>query len=291
MDNTYSLTQHAELLKAILRNNQLSICQYLTKEDALVIYDRSLAVRQVLPGYLRHLEERAAIHPEDRWKVQEFFQGKIHGEMEVRLQRKTGPAKMLVQILSIKDMEPAVCIPVAIRDVTQEKHREAVLEDQAKRDSLTMLYNRLFGRELIGEYLKNKDPYATCGMIMIDVDYFKYANDTYGHLFGDEVLAAVARILRGMFDKKDVLMRAGGDEFVVFLKDISHSSLVKKTMQLIKSVRELRFEGKDYAPTCSAGVCFLPENISGYTYDQLFENADWALYRAKIDSRNLEPFD
>ena len=39
------------------------------------------------------------------------------------------------------------------------------------------------------------------------------------------------------------------------------------------------------------GVCFLPENISGYTYDQLFENADWALYRAKIDSRNLEPFD
>ena len=189
----------------------------------------------------------------------------------MRLQRKTGPAKMLVQILSIKDMEPAVCIPVAIRDVTQEKHREAVLEDQAKRDSLTMLYNRLFGRELIGEYLKNKDP--------------------YGHLFGDEVLAAVARILRGMFDKKDVLMRAGGDEFVVFLKDISHSSLVKKTMQLIKSVRELRFEGKDYAPTCSAGVCFLPENISGYTYDQLFENADWALYRAKIDSRNLEPFD
>ena len=123
MDNTYSLTQHAELLKAILRNNELSICQYLTKEDALVIYDRSLAVRQVLPGYLRHLEERAAIHPEDRWKVQEFFQGKIHGEMEVRLQRKTGPAKMLVQILSIKDMEPAVCIPVAIRDVTQEKHR------------------------------------------------------------------------------------------------------------------------------------------------------------------------
>ena len=290
MDDTYSLTQHAELLKAILRKNELSICQYLTKEDTLVIYDKALAVRRVLPGYLRHLENRAAIHPEDRWKVKEFCQGKIRGEMEVRLQRKTGPAKMLVQILPIRDMDPAVCIPVAIRDVTQEKHREAVLEEQAKRDSLTMLYNRLFGRELIGEYLKNKDPYATCGMIMIDVDYFKYANDTYGHLFGDEVLVAVARILTAMFDKKDVLMRAGGDEFVVFLKDISHSSLVKKTMQLIKSVRELRFEGKDYAPTCSAGVCFLPENISGYTFDQLFENADWALYRAKEEGRNRYVF-
>ena len=73
MDNTYSLTQHAELLKAILRNNELSICQYLTKEDALVIYDRSLAVRQVLPGYLRHhsraLREGAGILPgEDTWR-------------------------------------------------------------------------------------------------------------------------------------------------------------------------------------------------------------------------------
>ena len=79
MDNTYSLTQHAELLKAILRNNELSICQYLTKEDTLVIYDKALAVRRVLPGYLRHLEDRAVIHPEDRWKVKEFCQGKIRG--------------------------------------------------------------------------------------------------------------------------------------------------------------------------------------------------------------------
>ena len=223
MDNTYSLTQHAELLKAILRNNELSICQYLTKEDALVIYDRSLAVRQVLPGYLRHLEERAAIHPEDRWKVQEFFQGKIHGEMEVRLQRRTGPAKMLVQILSIKGHGTGSLHSCSHPGCYSGEAQGGGAGGSGQEGLLTMLYNRLFGRELIGEYLKNKDPYATCGMIMIDVDYFKYANDTYGHLFGDEVLAAVARILRGMFDKKDVLMRAGGDEFVVFLKDISHT--------------------------------------------------------------------
>ena len=53
---------------------------------------------------------------------------------------------------------------------------------------------------------------------------------------------------------------------------------------------EMKFEGKDFSITCSVGVCFLTENILGYTYDQLFENADWALYRAKEKGRNCYVF-
>ena len=112
-----------------------------------------------------------------------------------------------------------------VRDVTWRKNKEALLEERAMKDSLTMLYNQFFGRELINEYLSSKDPYASCGLMVIDLDYFKYANDTYGHLFGDQVLIAFARMLRLLFDEKDVLMRAGGDEFVVFLKDIGHTTL------------------------------------------------------------------
>ncbi len=140
-----------------------------------------------------------------------------------------------------------------------------------------MLYNHFFGRELVNEYLKSKDPYSTCGMMVMDLDYFKYANDTYGHMFGDQVLVETARLLSAMFDKKDGVIRAGGDEFVLFLKDIGYTALVNKAMMLVKAIREMEFEGKDFAITCSLGVCFLPENTSGYTYDQLFENADWAL--------------
>ena len=112
----------------------------------------------------------------------------------------------------------------------------------------------------------------------------------YGHLFGDQVLVELAHLLVQLFDEKDVIMRAGGDEFVIFLKDISHATLVKKGMQLVKAVRNLHFEGKDYAITCSVGICFLKENMSGYTYNQLFENADWALYRAKENGRNRYVF-
>ena len=194
--------------------------------------------------------------------------------------------KLLFQVLPMEGTDPSVCLPILAKDITREKDREALLEQQAMKDSLTSLYNHFFGKELINEYLKNKDPYATCGMMVLDVDYFKHANDIYGHLFGDQVLVELAHLLVQMFDEKDVIMRAGGDEFVIFLKDISHATLVKKGMQLVKAVRDLHFEGKDYAITCSVGICFLKENMSGYTYNQLFENADWALYRAKENGRN-----
>ena len=279
-----------ELFKAILDKNELAVCEYFVKEDRLVIYDDTLFVDRVIPDYLDYLQNGSSVCPEDRWKIRDFLQGKLRGKAEIRISTDNTVTKLLFQVLPIEGTDLSVCFPVLVRNITKEKHREALLEDRATKDSLTMLYNHFFGRELINEYLNNKDPYATCGLMVIDIDYFKYANDTYGHLFGDQVLVALANLLKLLFDEKDVLMRAGGDEFVVFLKDIGHSTLVKKAMNLVKAVRELSFEGKDYSLTCSVGVCFLAANVSGYSYDQLFENADWALYRAKENGRNRYVF-
>lgn len=87
-----------------------------------------------------------------------------------------------------------------------------------------------------------------------------------------------------------MLARIGGDEFLVFMKDAGHSVVLKKARQLSEAVRKLVFEENDYCMTCSIGVCFLPENVSGYSYEQLFENADWALYQAKENGRNQYAF-
>lgn len=282
--------QKKEILSAILKNCGMVFCEYLVKEDRLIFYDDTLTVKKEISDYLEYLQHDSFIHPEDRWKMKDFYQGKIRGETEVRLLHDQKNIRLLFQAIPVGGVDASVRLSVLVKDITTAKDREALLEERAMKDSLTSLYNHFFGKELINEYLKNKDPYATCGMMVIDVDYFKQANDRYGHLFGDQVLVELARLLTRMFDAKDVIMRPGGDEFVVFLKDISHATLVKKAMQLVKAVREIHFEGKDYAMTCSMGICFLKENVSGYTYDQLFENADWALYRAKENGRNCYVF-
>ena len=268
----------------------MKFCEYMMKEDRLIFYDDTLTVEREIPHYMKYLQDNSSVHPEDRWIIKDFYQGKIRGEAIVRILMGKKMTKLLFQVLPMEGTDPSVCLPILAKDITREKAREALLEQQAMKDSLTSLYNHFFGKELINEYLKNKDPYATCGMMVLDVDYFKHANDIYGHLFGDQVLVELAHLLVQMFDEKDVIMRAGGDEFVIFLKDISHATLVKKGMQLVKAVRDLHFEGKDYAITCSVGICFLKENMSGYTYNQLFENADWALYRAKENGRNRYVF-
>lgn len=282
--------RNAEILSAILKSCGMKFCEYMMKEDRLIFYDDTLTVEREIPHYMKYLQDNSSVHPEDRWIIKDFYQGKIRGEAIVRILMGKKMTKLLFQVLPMEGTDPSVCLPILAKDITREKDREALLEQQAMKDSLTSLYNHFFGKELINEYLKNKDPYATCGMMVLDVDYFKHANDIYGHLFGDQVLVELAHLLVQMFDEKDVIMRAGGDEFVIFLKDISHATLVKKGMQLVKAVRDLHFEGKDYAITCSVGICFLKENMSGYTYNQLFENADWALYRAKENGRNRYVF-
>ncbi len=118
------------------------------------------------------------------------------------------------------------------------------------------MYNRFFGKELIDEYLASRNPYAGCGMMVLDVDYFKNVNDTYGHMFGDEVLKRFAELFVALFDINDVIMRLGGDEFVILLKDISHAAIMKKAGKLIREVQKLKFPGTTYLATCSVGSAF-----------------------------------
>ena len=285
--NKYKLQN--ELLKSILKSSESRFCEYQKEKDVLVVYDEEMYEDCVIRGFIRRLQKSNTVHPDDIWKLHLFFYEESKEEAEVRICRNDHLTRLRFQALNMEVGEQKR-LPVLIRDITQERCREALLEEQAKKDSLTLLYNHFFGKELINEYLKRKDPYSSCGMMVMDVDYFKYANDMYGHLFGDQVLVEIAKMLRNLFRENAVLMRAGGDEFVVFLKNTGHAGMVRSAMRLVEGVRSLSFEGKDFRPTCSVGVCCLSENVAGYSYNQLFENADWALYRAKENGRNRYVF-
>lgn len=281
-----------EKMKIILKNSLLTPFEYRIKEDKLIVYDSGFQIVREIPNYLSYIENESVIHPEDRWKALEFYQGRWEGPLEIRVldENQSIMRKTIETALYVDDETHQEIMLGCARDMTTAKQREEKLEDQAQKDSLTHLYNHSVGKKLINEYLNHKNPYDSCGLIVVDIDYFKNVNDTYGHLVGDIVLKNIAKLFVNLFDEKDIIMRVGGDEFVIFLKDITHPVLVKKVMKLIKSVKKIEFENLDFMITCSAGVCFLPENVSGYTYNQIFNNADWALYRAKEYGRNQYVF-
>lgn len=278
------------LLKAVLEYNGIKICEYRERENKLLIYDETLSISEEIPNCREYFLEYQGIHPDDRQKLEDFYRGKRPEELELRILNNGFVRKLQLKTLPMTESGQGEGLPFTVRDITREREQEALLEEQARKDSLTGLFNHFYGQDLINEYLNHKTPYSSCGLMIVDLDYFKYANDTHGHLFGDRVLTGVARLFQAMFEENGIIIRAGGDEFVIFLKDISHSDLLQKAMQLVKAVSRLSFEGTDFSITCSVGVCFLTENESGYTYDQLFENADWALYRAKENGRNCYVF-
>ena len=282
--------QAQSILSAILANRSVVILAYDPVADVLYRYGTDLSIAEEIPRYRAHLTSKSPIHPDDRQKLRELYLQSEAGQTEVRLVMDGTVTRWNVQTLATNEAGESRRRTFIARDITREKNRERELEEQATRDPLTLLYNYAHGRELVNEYLETKDPYTTCGMIVLDIDYFKYVNDTFGHLFGDQVLCALADLLRGLFGEDDIVMRFGGDEFTVLIKDIGHADLMQKGMELIEACRTLSFEGKDYTLTCSAGICFLPENESGYTFDELFGNADWALYRAKENGRNQYVF-
>lgn len=277
-------------LSQLLKRSGLRLFEYSLREDELSLYNEDLVTPEKRQHYLASLKDDPRIKPEDRWRVDEFFRGDFRGPLELNVRENDREIRKVVSGSLLADEKRGALLIGYIQDVTELKERETLLELQARTDSLTKLYNHSAGRELVNQYLNAKDPFASCGIMVLDIDYFKTVNDTYGHLFGDVVLCELAKLLNGMFDREDILIRCGGDEFVVFLKNIGHSALVKKAMQFIEAARRLTFEKSEYSMTCSVGVCFLPENVTGYTYDQLFANADWALYRAKENGRNQYAF-
>ncbi|MDO5417879.1 MAG: EAL domain-containing protein [Lachnospiraceae bacterium] len=273
---------------AVLINGGAAPFLYFVRDDRLIAADEETHRMQEIPHYLKYLEKETRVHPEDRWKAIEYYKGRLDGPLELRKVEPDGSySTAVLEAVRINSERYQQEILVGnARNITQGRIREESLELLAMQDAMTGVYNSAAGKSLIQDYLNHKNPYASCGMIVVDIDYLKSVNDNYGHLFGDRVITAMAGLLREIFAEKDIVLRAGGDEFVIFLKEVSHITLAKRAVELIQKVRGLTFPEHDYMLTCSAGVCFLPENISGYSYEQLFENADWALYHAKLNGRN-----
>ncbi len=153
-------------------------------------------------------------------------------------------------------------------------------------DDLTGLYNkRFFIETLYREVQRSKRYSQDLSIMFIDIDDFKKCNDFKGHTFGDKVLRSVANIIRNALREVDYACRFGGDEFVVILPETRGRKAVIAAERLRRSVAKKNFlqKGK-YHTTVSAGIATF--GVDGNSPEELIENADTALFRAKNDGKN-----
>ena len=162
-------------------------------------------------------------------------------------------------------------------DIHDSRMKLDNLERLATHDAMTGLLNRATAQKKVEERLRDR-PDGKYALIIFDLDYFKQANDTYGHMFGDRVLVHLAGKLRQSIRDGDIAARAGGDEFLIFLECKME---IEPAVERIYSALTGQFE--NFPISVSMGVATI--EAVGADYDALFEAADKALYTVKRSGR------
>lgn len=163
----------------------------------------------------------------------------------------------------------------------------AELSEAAIRDPLTGLFNRRYLQELIQiEFSRAKREAYPIGFVMVDIDYFKGVNDTFGHAAGDLVLQALGAKLRGYCRVDDLVFRYGGDEFLLVLHKTTLPEAEERMEQLVREVQEMNVLFNNWLLTITLSVGVAVCEPKDQSIDQMIRVADEALYRAKGAGRN-----
>lgn len=176
-------------------------------------------------------------------------------------------------------------------DITERKNAEALIRQQAFFDTLTGLPNRRMLRErLEQEIRRSRRDGQQLAILFIDLDHFKEVNDTLGHDSGDQLLIEAARRIKQCVRDSDTVARMGGDEFTVILTDISNTDHLEPLLQKILRSMDALFQigGEQVFVSASIGITLYP--LDGTEIEDLFKNADQALYVAKGEGRNRFSF-
>jgi len=168
----------------------------------------------------------------------------------------------------------------------ERKRYQEQLEHQANYDVLTGLPNRNLLQDRLKRAVFAQRDARPIAVVFIDLDHFKFINDSLGHTQGDKLLAIIAERLASIVREGDTVARLGGDEFVLVLNDQNKEDVIFRAMQRVlnKVSEPMTIDGQELYITCSAGVSLYPADAPDV--ETLLKNADVAMYRAKEHGRN-----
>ena len=244
------------------------------------------------------LSRQAITHPDDLANQEEAVRELLAGgagqrsfTREQRFINAAGhPVWTSVNVTLIRDADgrPQHFIAQA-QDITERRLYESQLRHLADHDPLTGLLNRRsFQRELDSHVARVKRFGAAGAVMMLDLDNFKYYNDTQGHSAGDDLIIRIAQTLRSRLRESDVIARLGGDEFAVLLPQEDHDSVEIVAAALLELVSDQAPEptmGTQHRVTASIGIaCFT--DAEQLLSEEIMVHADLAMYDAKENGRN-----
>ena len=197
--------------------------------------------------------------------------------------------RRLYQLLGVTFLFVALIAAVNYVGKIRNAERNKTLQEKADTDLLTGLNNKLATERKIKEYMaQNQDKLGM--LFVIDIDNFKKINDTMGHAFGDEVLRSLGKQIGVNFRVTDIIGRVGGDEFMVFLKDLQKDEIVLREAKKLEYFFK-HFEVGEYvkySATASIGAAVFPAD--GNDFESLYKSADQAVYKAKKRGKNQVAF-
>ena len=230
------------------------------------------------------------------WAQQQIFktaipsaieEGEWHGESAL-VTTEEGEIPIAVTAVAHKPDDGEVeLLSFIVRDQSERKRFDDHLSFLADHDPLTSLYTRKrFVEELGREIARSHRSGAAGAVVLVDLDDFKYVNDTQGHRNGDRLLTSMAHVLRQTVRANDLLARLDGDEFAILVTETQPSHVDFVVERLLKAVRNhfVHVGEQPIGVTASAGIAFFPEQ--GASAEEILSRADQALDRAKRQGRD-----
>lgn len=239
---------------------------------------------------LAELDRRLYVEPGRRAAFRRLME--THGEVrnfESEVYRRDGSCIWISENAHIVRGSDGrlICYEGTVQDVSERRHYEAQLERQANHDQLTGLPNRNLLRDRIEQGIARAARRGCMlALVFIDLDGFKFINDSLGHAAGDELLVEIAGRLNASIRSSDTVGRLGGDEFVLVLNDHEQLGSVISTLErVLQDIgRPAALAGRELQVGASLGVAMYPDD--GDDADSLLKHADVAMYAAKSRGRN-----
>lgn len=231
------------------------------------------------------------VHPDDMGNfvklMNEIAGGKPYSEAEFRIKDNNNKYRWcrIRATAQFDDKGNVIKAVGVILDIDDERNEKKILLKKAQRDALGNIYNKATISDIVARRMENADISVRQALLIVDIDYFKTVNDTYGHMAGDNVISDVAITLKSMIQGKDVVGRIGGDEFLFYITEVeSEDDALCRAEKIHKALGMIRpIPDADHI-TCSIGMAIFPDDAKEYS--ELFRYADSALYCRKNQKRN-----